>query len=351
MTSNESSLNPNNQIIIKKKIEKASIIWSINNFSICKEKPGESKQSPIFSSDTDNKIKWSLLMYPKGNGDKNKDYISLYLKWEESNNVGVKAMWIFYIKNFKGENKYIKFTNTTKFNKSKIMCGNSQFFERNLLLDSDSKFLVNDTLTLGCKIFYFCGAENTVNTPTNNNGNESLNTFSNDFEKMLQTSKFRDCVIKVKDSEINTHRSILAGRSGTFDSILAGKQKESTPIVIEINDFSLEAVKAMIKYLYTDKLPEMDDMACEMLAIGNEYLLNELKSKAEESLINSLSKDNVCDHLVLSESNSAEVLQEWCLRFIYLNPEIMVDSSKWEKIAECYPILVGKLFMIFANIE
>uniref|UniRef100_A0A0N5BGN5 BTB domain-containing protein n=1 Tax=Strongyloides papillosus TaxID=174720 RepID=A0A0N5BGN5_STREA len=328
MPSNESSSNPNNQLISKKNIEKAGIVWAIDKFSICKEKPGELRQSPIFSSNTDDKIKWSLLMYPNGNEDKNKDFISLYLKWEEIDNIDVRAMWIFYVKNFEGEKKYIKFTNTTKFNRNEMLCGNSKFFKRDLLLKSDSKFLVNDTLILGCEIFYFCGLESNANTQTNNNGNEPLNTLTNDFGRMLESAK-----------------------SEVFDHILTGKQHEPTPNVIEIDKFSPKAVKEMIKYLYTGNLPEMDEMACEMLAIGDEYILNPLKSKAEESLIDSLTKDNICDYLVKSEAHSAEILQKWCLRFIYLNPEITVNSSEWEKVADVHPLLVGKLFMIFANIE
>lgn len=290
-------------------------------------------------------------MYPKGNEDENKDYISLYLKWEEIDNIDVRAMWIFYVKTFEGEKKYIKFTNTIKFNKTKKMCGNSQFLKRDLLFNSDSKFLVNDTLILGCEIFYFCGAENTVNNPTSNNGNDPLNTFMNDLGRSFESAKFSDCVVKVGGSEINVHKNILASRSEYFDFILTSKQHGPTPNVIEINNFSPKAVKEMIKYLYTGKLPEMDDMACEMLAIGHTYILDLLKSKAEESLMNSLTNDNVCNYLELSESNSAGILQEWCLRFIYLNPEITVNGSKWKEVADGHPLLVGKLFMIFGNIE
>uniref|UniRef100_A0A0N5C1Z4 Speckle-type POZ protein (inferred by orthology to a human protein) n=1 Tax=Strongyloides papillosus TaxID=174720 RepID=A0A0N5C1Z4_STREA len=284
-------------------------------------------------------------MYPKGYGAEDKDYISLYLNIDVIDNVDVTTMWNFYILNQEGEKEYVQFSNSV-FNKASSFRGYRKFFKRDLLLDIEKKILVNDTLVLGCSVFYFCSDENTVNTSTINNINEPLNTLLNDFSNLFESSKFADCIIKVGDSIIDVHKCILASRSEVFDSKLKAKNYESDQNIIEIKEFSLEAVKEMIKYLYTGKLPNIDEMALEMLAIGDKYKLKQLKSEAEESLIRSLNIDNVCDYIVQSDLYSTESLQEWCLRFIYLNPKDVEKRVEWEKVVTNHPLLVSKLFFL-----
>uniref|UniRef100_A0A0N5C1Z2 Speckle-type POZ protein (inferred by orthology to a human protein) n=1 Tax=Strongyloides papillosus TaxID=174720 RepID=A0A0N5C1Z2_STREA len=350
MPSNESSSKSNDQFTCEKIVEKASTKWSIEKFSACKEKTGDLKKSSIFKSKTDDKVKWSLILYPKGFEDKSRDHISLYLQLEETDNVDVTTMCRFYVLNQEGEKKFAETLNI-KFNKTMKREGCSQFLKTDLILKNDSQILVNDTLTLGCEIFYICCTPNTVTTSTTNNPNQSLSTLTNDYGRILESSKFYDCVIKSGDSEIYAHRCILSDRSEVFDSILTEKQNECTSNIIEINDFSPKVVKEMIKYLYTGKLPNIDGMACEMLAIGDKYKLKPLKSAAEESLMEKVEIDNVCDYLIKSELYSAKTLQEWCLRFISLNPKSVEKNVEWEKVVNNYPLLVGKLFYYSTNTD
>uniref|UniRef100_A0A0K0F323 Speckle-type POZ protein (inferred by orthology to a human protein) n=1 Tax=Strongyloides venezuelensis TaxID=75913 RepID=A0A0K0F323_STRVS len=351
MTSNKLSSKTNDQSNSKMIIEKASIMWVIDKFSICKEKPGECKKSPTFNSETDDKVKWSLEMYPRGDANKNKDYISLYVVSEEWKKIDLQMKVGFHVINAAGEKKSLDSEYILKFNKSSGKYGYPKFFKRDFLFDRNNKFIINDTLILGCEIFYYCSSQNTVNTSTISNINEPLNTLVKDFSNLLESSKFFDCIIKTKDYEIKAHKCILASRSELFDSIFKRTNHGYESNIIDINDFSSEVMKKMIKYLYTGKLPDMDDMACEMLKIGNLYKLKQLKSAAEDYLIRNLDFDNVCDYFVESESCSAETLQEWCIRFIYLHPEIVSKSLEWRKVVINHPKLVSKLLAMLSGIN
>uniref|UniRef100_A0A0N5BT35 BTB domain-containing protein n=1 Tax=Strongyloides papillosus TaxID=174720 RepID=A0A0N5BT35_STREA len=185
----------------------------------------------------------------------------------------------------------------------------------------------------------------------NNNTNESMNVLLDDVAGMLESPKFSDCIIKVGKSKINVHKCILASRSKVFDSILADKQYESSSSIIEINGLRPEIVKEMVNYLYTGKSPNMNEVACEMLEIGEKYGLELLKLMAQESLVHSLSIENACNYLVCSELYSGEILKDWCLRFIYLNAENIINSEEWKEIVSNYPLLVAKLFNIAVNID
>ena len=61
------------------RVFKFSYMWTIDNFSFCKEDIGEVLKSSPFSSGPDDSFKWCLRVNPRGLDDESRDYISLYL--------------------------------------------------------------------------------------------------------------------------------------------------------------------------------------------------------------------------------------------------------------------------------
>uniref|UniRef100_A0A0N5BT34 Speckle-type POZ protein (inferred by orthology to a human protein) n=1 Tax=Strongyloides papillosus TaxID=174720 RepID=A0A0N5BT34_STREA len=351
MSSINSSSESEEQFSTKKKIEKDSFIWTIENFSSCELINNEEVRSPLFNSKINETINWYLDMYPKGDYSVNEDYISLWLELEDVDCIELTALCSFYVLSVQGEKKHKKVMRVQKFNKTNKVCRCRNFLKRDLLCDSDNELLLNGNLILGCEIFYYYGPINNVVLSTNNNTNESLNILLNDIADMLESQMFSDCVIKVGNSKMNVHKCILASRSEVFGSILADQQYESCSGIIEINGFRLEVVKEMINYLYTGMSPNMDNMACEMLEIGEKYRLERLKLMAEESLLYSLSIENACDYLACSELYSGEILKGFCMRFIYLNAENVVNTEKWKKVVSDHPLLVAKIFNVAVNVD
>jgi len=54
-------------------------MWTISNFSFCREEMGEVLKSSTFSAGQNDKLKWCLRVNPKGLDEESKDYLSLYL--------------------------------------------------------------------------------------------------------------------------------------------------------------------------------------------------------------------------------------------------------------------------------
>uniref|UniRef100_A0A0N5BT33 Speckle-type POZ protein (inferred by orthology to a human protein) n=1 Tax=Strongyloides papillosus TaxID=174720 RepID=A0A0N5BT33_STREA len=335
----------------KKIIEKDNFTWTIEKFSLDELKTDEEMRSPVFDSKNNNRVKWSLFMSPEQVCSDKEDYISLCLELEDFECVELTVLCCFYVLRVDGEKKHKKVKSIQKLNNTADICFCNEFLKRDLLRSDDNELLSNGNLIVGCEIFYYCGPINTVTFLTGNNVNESLNLLMNDIAGMLESSKFSDCVIKVGNSKINVHKCILVSRSQVFDSMLTDKQSESNPNIIEINGFRLEVVKEMINYLYSGKSPNIDKMACEMLEIGEKYNLKRLKLMAEESLLYSMSVENVCDYLACSELYSGEILKGFCMRFIYLNAENVVNTEKWKKVVIDHPLLIANIFNIAVNIE
>lgn len=89
--------------LLQVKVVKFSYMWTINNFSFCREEMGEVLKSSTFSAGASDKLKWCLRVNPKGLDEESKDYLSLYLLLVSCNKSEVRAKFKFSILNAKRE--------------------------------------------------------------------------------------------------------------------------------------------------------------------------------------------------------------------------------------------------------
>lgn len=94
--------NPSSRLF-QVKVVKFSYMWTINNFSFCREEMGEVLKSSTFSAGASDKLKWCLRVNPKGLDEESKDYLSLYLLLVSCNKSEVRAKFKFSILNAKRE--------------------------------------------------------------------------------------------------------------------------------------------------------------------------------------------------------------------------------------------------------
>uniref|UniRef100_A0A0K0FNX3 Speckle-type POZ protein-like (inferred by orthology to a human protein) n=1 Tax=Strongyloides venezuelensis TaxID=75913 RepID=A0A0K0FNX3_STRVS len=109
---------------------------------------------------------------------------------------------------------------------------------------------------------------------------------SSDLGDSFNSHLLTDCIIKVRDAEINVHKAVLTARCSTFCNIFNNTSKNSQINVVEIKNFRTEVVKGMLEYIYKDKISNVRNMADEILAIAVEYGLDRLKAIAIKCLCN-----------------------------------------------------------------
>ena len=72
-------------------VERYTFTWTIYNFSFCTQKTGQFLRSAIFSTGRDGKYKWRLRLYPKGQDEARKEFISVFLQLVSSDKTEVRA--------------------------------------------------------------------------------------------------------------------------------------------------------------------------------------------------------------------------------------------------------------------
>ncbi|RXN11564.1 speckle-type POZ -like protein [Labeo rohita] len=273
------------------KVVKFSYMWTINNFSFCREEMGEVVRSSTFSSGPNDKMKCC----PKSE---------------------VRAKFKFSLLNAKREEtKAMESQRAYRFVQGKDW-GFKKFIRRDFLLDEANGLLPDDKLTLFCEV-------SVVQDSVNISGQSNTNMLkvpecqlSDDLGNLWEGSRFTDCSLFVGGQEFKAHKSILAARSPVFNAMFEHKMEESKKNRVDISDVEPDVFREMMVFIYTGKAPNLEKMADNLLAAADKYALERLKVLCEEALCNSLSVENVADILILADLHSAEQLKAQAIDFI-----------------------------------
>ncbi|GJM97714.1 hypothetical protein PR202_ga14663 [Eleusine coracana subsp. coracana] len=104
------------------------------------------------------------------------------------------------------------------------------------------------------------------------------------FGELLRSQKGTDVTFLVSGEHITAHKCVLAARSPVFMAELLGDMREKAAQQIEIEDMEADVFRALIKFSYTDTLPELDSqeentksMPYHLLAAADRYGMERLK--------------------------------------------------------------------------
>ncbi|GFQ71295.1 tdpoz2 [Trichonephila clavata] len=130
--------------------------WIIENFSYSWLKIGEAISSPVFVVDTMGKNKWRLLLYPEGDEEKTKEFISFYIRREEDCKGPQNVVINFELSFLATDDSVLMKTNTVKqsFARGKKWYAD-RFVERDEVLQIRRKdYLPGNVLTARCRMWH-----------------------------------------------------------------------------------------------------------------------------------------------------------------------------------------------------
>ncbi|KAG8074973.1 hypothetical protein GUJ93_ZPchr0006g45847 [Zizania palustris] len=143
---------------------------------------------------------------------------------------------------------------------------------------------------------------------------------------LLRSETGADVTFAVSGQSFAAHRAILASRSPVFMAMLFGGMKKKISQQIEINGMEASVFKAILHFVYTDTVPELDHhkgaaattaaMAQHLLAGADYYELERLKLICESKLMDRIDADTVSTTLALAEQHNCSRLKAKCVEFI-----------------------------------
>eukprot|EP00743_Colponemidia_sp_Colp-15_P003169 GILK01003422.1.p1 GENE.GILK01003422.1~~GILK01003422.1.p1 ORF type:complete len:516 (-),score=43.59 GILK01003422.1:325-1872(-) len=148
-------------------------------------------------------------------------------------------------------------------------------------------------------------------------------TFMDDMRKLLNNPQLGDVTFLVEGRSVTATRTHLACRSEHFRALLYGGMKESkgyTEIVIP--DIQYTVFLAVLEYLYTDSVRDIDsEIAVPLLIASEKFMLDRLKAICQDVIRRGISSENVVGILLAAHHHHASTLKDICIEFIIQHEE------------------------------
>ncbi|KQK17060.1 hypothetical protein BRADI_1g32265v3 [Brachypodium distachyon] len=148
------------------------------------------------------------------------------------------------------------------------------------------------------------------------------------FGELLEKETGADITFLVSGESFSAHKLILGARSPVFMAEFFGNMKEKNSRRVEIEDMEAPVFKALLHYIYTDRVPELYQnldatMGQQLLAAADRYGLDRLKLLCEIKLSGGITVDTAGATLALAEQHNCALLKAKCMEFIVSTPAIL----------------------------
>ncbi|CAL4979518.1 unnamed protein product [Urochloa decumbens] len=294
---------------------------------------------------------WHIAYYPKGLDAESIDSISVYvfLKLVARKDAVVKARYKFSLldKQGKPDSSFINSSQVEVF-KSNSTATSGWGFKRFIVRDAAwerSKYVRDDCFSIRCDVTVILGLRTDVVVP--------LSDLHRDIGALLSTGEGADVTFNVGGEMLAAHSNVLGARSSVFKAELFGPlkaEKAAGPVLIV--DMESYVFKALLHFIYTDSLPDMEEgeeivMAQHLLVAADRYDLKRLKQICEDILSNHIEKSTVATTLVLAEQHGCQELKDACLAFLMspgnFNLVMTTDADGFDHLRKSCPSLLEEL--------
>jgi len=324
----------------RKEDQVGTLIMTIDDIKgkIKSAKPGEG-----FTSDTleCGNMEFTLKIYPNGRKLNTKGKISaeVFVNKKNPGRKHWKSMEFLMAKNSTGA-----FLHTQKQLMEELIKGDEGYSNgvtmslphELVVAKKNLSFFLNGVLTV--KVIIVVQGEETVTHKTTKLPDESITAsqlkgeLTKHFRNMLETHQRSDFRIICQEEIIPCHKLILSARSDYFAAMMENDMKEAKTGQVEIKDFDLETVKAVVLHIYTGEVEYNEENTNQLMRAADKYRLEGLKKKMEDVLIKAVKIQNAIDMFVLGDAVHADKLRDVSKEIIVNNAVAIVETDEgWKQ--------------------
>ncbi|CAN6338379.1 unnamed protein product [Urochloa humidicola] len=217
-----------------------------------------------------------------------------------------------------------------------------------------SGYLLNDdSLTIECAINVSKdAAAMTIPVPSSN--------LPQHLGELLESQVGANVTFTVSGESFAAHKNVLAARSPVFMAELFGEMQEKSSKRIKIGEMEPSVFRAMLRFIYTDAVPELDKkideatatLAQHLVVAADRYGLDRLKVMCEHSLAYAIDVSTVATTLALAERHGCSQLKAKCVEFIAggsgENLDAVMQTEGFKDLMSNSPTLLAEL-LVAAN--
>jgi len=153
----------------------------------------------------------------------------------------------------------------------------------------------------------------------------------------LHSSDIFDLTIEADGKTFKVAKYVLMSQSEVFKGmLLSSNSNESRHSVIRIDNFSSKTIEALINWMYTREIENLDEIAEDLFKVADKYAFNALKKICLRSMIKGLSLANFPSRLLIAFKYNEEMLKYQVVDFIRGDREYvhyLMGSEEWINFA------------------
>ncbi|KAL7304117.1 hypothetical protein TKK_0003574 [Trichogramma kaykai] len=160
-------------------------------------------------------------------------------------------------------------------------------------------------------------------------------------------------------TEMPVHRCIIEARSLVLTDMIRAvtddERKETSndsgkdycpdniKYKLELLDLSKEVATELLRYIYTDHVDNMDNLAEPLLSLSLRFKLQGLKELCERSLTESITPENVATRLLWADEYDCEHLKRAGLAYCEENAMSITKNFAWKMMEQVNPELFNEI--------
>ncbi|OXU22829.1 hypothetical protein TSAR_013606 [Trichomalopsis sarcophagae] len=317
----------------------ARFLWTIDNVSRinCQDEI----ISPKFVIHGDDHLQMQLFLYPKTIGEQTDSSVEIELV---SHLVPrYQSRFIFSIINSKDEK--IKTSSLVSDRQTHYVDSIANFININHAKEPENGLIVDGNIRILCEV-------ETIGDNFQQLSRESASKLqlSKDMEFFFHNEKFSDVVlIDSTGKKIHAHKLILAARSTVFAGMFEHNMKEETEGTVTIPNIEYDCLKEMLRFIYTGKVENLENLAVDLLSASDQYALQDLKDMCESVLSSSVTTETAIATLVIADKHSTSVLKSNVLKFIVENSKDVIATVGFQSLQSSHIDLVKEVLCAVVN--
>ncbi|CAG7729075.1 unnamed protein product [Allacma fusca] len=153
--------------------------------------------------------------------------------------------------------------------------------------------------------------------------------------KLYKNPNFSDVKILCGDVTFPAHKIVLASQSQVFEKMLESPMKEAKTNEIKFDNFPVDTVEMMLKYLYqvTVDMPIRPNGILDLLNVAEMYDLKRLKIACLDFMISSMSDENVGEYNVMAHRyNASEKYKSVFRQYCQESHKILIQKPAYLKL-------------------
>ena len=310
--------------------------WFIERFSLkTGKKIGTHVYSSVFSDQSLEKNGWRLSISPSGCNQEHAGQVGLYLSCSPDRERMVISCKLTLMNS---KQKIIKVIGPLVKEIISSCILDQKAVSLVELFKEENNFLPDDVLHIKCELIYEINV--TAQSGSGSYSQPSLllfdqsGTLTENFKELLGNHSLADLTINIQGQTFNAHKVILSARSPVFHAMFQTDLSEKKTNILEVRDIKPAVFKEVLRSIYTDEVEKLEEMAPQLLAAADKYMLPLLKSKCEAHLATKIAVKTCGMLLLFAHLHLASGLKEKVLDFVRCHSADVVKTTGWQELLQ-----------------